>query len=66
MAHPLIAGFVECAEEQGVLRRAKRLLMKRNHLTEAEAHRYLQKTSMDTGRTMMESAQMVTLLIPED
>lgn len=66
MAHPLFAGFVECAEEQGVLRRAKRLLMKRNHLTEAEAHRYLQKTSMDTGRTMMESAQMVTLLIPED
>lgn len=65
-AHPLFAGFVESAEEQGVLRRAKRLLMKRNHLTEAEAHRYLQKTSMDTGRSMMESAHMVTLLIPED
>lgn len=64
--HPLFAGFVESAEEQGILRRAKKLLMKRNHLTEAEAHRYLQKTSMDTGRTMMESAQMVTMLMPED
>ncbi len=65
-AHPLFAGFVESAEEQGVLIRAKKLLMKRNHLTEAEAHRYLQKTSMDTGRTMMESAQMVTMLMPEE
>jgi CTP synthase len=65
-AHPLFAGFVESAEEQGVLRRAKKLLMKRNHLTEPEAHRYLQKTSMDTGRTMMESAHMVNMLISED
>ncbi len=66
MAHPLFAGFVESSEEQGVLRRAKKLLMKRNHLSEPEAHRYLQKTSMDTGRTMMESAHMVTMLIPEE
>jgi hypothetical protein len=27
---------------------------------------YLQKTSMDTGRTMAESAHMVTMLIQED
>ncbi len=40
--------------------------MKRNHLSESEAHRYLQKTSMDTGRTMAESAHMVTMLIQED
>lgn len=65
-AHPLFAGFVESAEEQGILRRAKTLLMKRNHLTEPEAHRYLQKTSMDTGRTMVESAHMVTMLMPEE
>ena len=65
-AHPLFAGFVESAEEQGVLRRAKKLLMKRNHLSEPEAHRYLQKTSMDTGRTMTESAHIVTMLIQED
>ena len=65
-AHPLFAGFVESAEEQGVIRRAKKLLMKRNHLTEPEAHWYLQKTSMDTGRTMTESAHMVTMLIPEN
>ena len=34
--------------------------------SEPEAHRYLQKTSMDTGRTMTESAHMVTMLIQED
>ncbi len=65
-AHPLFAGFVESAEEQGIIRRAKKLLMKRNHLTEPEAHRYLQKTSMDTGRTMTESAHMVTMLMHDD
>ena len=40
---------------------AKALLMERNHMTEEEAYRYLQKTSMDTGRTMAETAQMVLL-----
>ncbi|MCI8511907.1 MAG: CTP synthase [Lachnospiraceae bacterium] len=65
-AHPLFAGFVESAEEQGILRRAKALLMKRNHLSEPEAHRYLQKTSMDTGRTIVESAHMVAMLLPEE
>ena len=40
---------------------AKELLMERNRMTEEEAYRYLQKTSMDTGRTMTETAQMVLL-----
>ena len=40
---------------------AKALLIERNHMTEEEAYRYLQKTSMDTGRTMTETAQMVLL-----
>lgn len=40
---------------------AKALLMERNHMSEPEAHRYIQKTSMDTGRTMAETAQMILL-----
>lgn len=46
-------------EEQEVINKAKALLMERNHMTEPEAHRYLQKTSMDTGRSLLESAYMV-------
>ena len=39
--------------------RGKKLLMNRNNMTEPEAHRYLQKTAMDTGTSMVETAQMV-------
>ena len=38
-------------------------MMDRNHMTEAEAHRYLQKCSMDSGTGMVETAQMVISLI---
>lgn len=41
---------------------AKLLLMERNHMTEPESYRFIQKTSMDTGRTMLETAQMILLL----
>ena len=43
--------------------KAKELLMDRNHMTEVEAHRYLQKCSMDSGTGMVETAQMVISLI---
>ena len=36
-------------EEQELVDRAKAILMERNQMTEEEAHRYLQKTSMDNG-----------------
>lgn len=49
-------------EEKEVIERAKSLLMDRNHMTEAEAHRYLQKTSMDMGNSLVETAEMVLLL----
>ena len=45
--------------EQQVIEQAKALLMERNGMSEEEAHRYLQKTSMEGGRNMTESAQMV-------
>lgn len=50
---------IRSAEEENVIREAKKLLMERNHLTEEEAHRYLQKGSMDSGNSMAEMALMV-------
>ncbi len=46
-------------EEEALLGEAKEVLMTRNHMTEAEAHRYLQKCSMDSGTNLVETAQMV-------
>lgn len=48
--------------EQLLIDNAKALLMERNHMTEAEAHRYLQKCSMDNGTNLVETAQMVLTL----
>ena len=45
--------------EQRTVERAKALLMSINRMTESEAHRFLQKRSMDTGLRMAETAQMV-------
>lgn len=38
---------------------AKALLMERNQMTEEEAHRYLQKLSMDGGNSIVETAEMI-------
>lgn len=46
-------------EDRQVLQEAKNLLMERNHMTEEEAHRYIQKCSMDSGTNLVETAQMV-------
>ena len=46
-------------EEQELIDRAKNILMERNNMTESEAHRYLQKTSMDNGTSFTETAQMI-------
>jgi len=46
-------------EEKVAIKEAKELLMARNHLSEEEAHRYLQKCSMDSGTNMAETALMV-------
>lgn len=46
-------------EDAAVILQAKRLLMERNNMTEEEAHRYIQKHSMDNGVNMVETAQMV-------
>ena len=36
---------------------------KKNHMTEEEAHRYIQKCSMDSGTSLTETAQMVLSMI---
>ena len=47
------------AEEKVLINRAKEVLMERNHMSEEEAHYYLQKTSMDAGTAMTEVAEMI-------
>lgn len=46
-------------EEQLLIRRAKELLMDVNRMSESEAHRFLQKRSMDTGMKLVETAQIL-------
>jgi response regulator NasT len=52
-------------KDQKLIDDAKTLLMTRNHMTEEEAHRYLQKTSMDSGTNLVETAQMLFALMKE-
>ena len=45
--------------EQAVVDRAKALLMARHGMTEEQAHRFLQKKSMDSGRKLIQTARTV-------
>ena len=64
-ANGLQDGIVVCTYKlsdmiyQELVDRAKAILMERNQMTEDEAHRYLQKTSMDNGTSFTETAQMI-------
>ena len=53
-------------KEQNYISNAKMLLMQRNHLSEEEAYRYIQKCSMDSGTNMVETAQMLLMLFFEE
>lgn len=53
-------------QEQNYINNAKWVLMERNHMTEQEAFRYIQKSSMDSGTNMVETAQMILLLIYDE
>ena len=50
-------------KQTALITEAKELLMERNNMTEAEAHRYMQKSSMDSGTNMVETAQMILALM---
>lgn len=52
-------------EQQELIKKAKELLMARNNMSEGEAHRYLQKHSMDSGMNMVETAEMVLSIMNE-
>ena len=54
---------VRSKEEQGMLNSAKAVLIERNGFSEEEAHRYIQKRSMDNGTGLVETAQMVLSLM---
>lgn len=56
----LMGGRTEA--ENRTVAEAKKILMERNGMTEPQAHRYLQKCSMDTGTSLPESAAMVIRL----
>ncbi|MDO4647574.1 MAG: ANTAR domain-containing protein [Eubacteriales bacterium] len=51
------------SKDRGDIDRAKLLLMERNHLSEEEAYRYIQKNSMDSQTNMVETAQMILVLL---
>lgn len=52
-------------KQREVIARAKELLMNRNHMSEEEAHRYLQKCSMESSTNMVETAEMVLSVMAE-
>ena len=49
-------------KEQETINKAKELLMERHNMTEPQAHKYLQKCSMDSGTGIVEAAEMVISL----
>lgn len=51
--------------QQAVIAKAKQILMEHNNFTEEEAHRYLQKCSMDSGNSMVETAQMIISIMQQ-
>ena len=48
--------------DKKVIERAKEILQQRHCMTEPEAHRYLQKCSMDSGTDLLETAEMIISL----
>ena len=55
----------EMMQKRSWLTGQKALLMERNNMSEDEAHRYLQKSSMDSGTNLTETAQMILTILNE-
>ena len=53
---------VRSEEQKKIILEAKQLLMEHHQMTEDEAHRYIQKISMDSGNSMSETAGMILML----
>ena len=52
-------------EDRQMIEQAKALLMDRNKFSEEEAHRYIQKRSMEDGTGLVEVAQMILSLMQD-
>ena len=50
-------------EEKAIVEQAKAVLMEKNNMSESEAHRYIQKTSMDSGNNMVETSKMILTIM---
>ena len=46
-------------EEKALIDQAKAVLMDRHGMTEEQAHRFLQKQSMDSGAKLLDTARLV-------
>ena len=46
-------------EQKALIEEAKSIIMQNNGMTEAEAHSYLQKYSMDSGMNMVNTAKLI-------
>ena len=49
-------------DDKKTIEKAKALLMERHHMSEPEAHKYLQRCAMDSGTNMVETAEMIISL----
>ncbi len=54
---------VRSEEDKKVIEEAKMLIMTRNHMTEQEAHKYIQKNSMESGSGLVETAEKILALL---
>lgn len=52
-------------EDRQMIEQAKALFMNRNKFSEEEAHRYIQKRSMENGTGLVEVAQMILSLMQD-
>ena len=59
-------GLSDRGEDRRIIEKAKAILMERNHMTEPEAHHYLQKCAMDSGNKLTETAEMILVLAGSD
>ncbi len=48
--------------DKKIIDEAKAILMERHHMTEPDAHKYLQKCAMDSGTDLVETAEMIISL----
>lgn len=51
--------IIRTEEEKATIKKAKEFLMYNNNLTEEEAHRYIQKRSMDTKSKLIDVARLI-------